>query len=483
MAFEAETKKYKCAGCGEEHQWYKMWESPWFGNWKEDDAPMRVLAAGQTAASSAELAKINNEKPNMICDRICPNCELARRNEVVEMVQTQNDNNIEVKLPPPNLSHIKTVADFSSLLTEKEREAGTIWNSMEQVLVDIKRVAKGKAWRTTGMALHEARAKVQKMEGSSEMSLKEKRRYLMSTAKEIAEGLCKVIKDGRMFSAFLNAGHRFKIGARVSDELMQLYEDYCENPNGEKGGETLRELEAKEEELYEGLAYQCAGGDTSILKALDYHNDIAEGLLIFDFCQAKIGVQTYCNQYMPSTYFDRPDPEKWTFYCRCNWKQVAEHQPEIIDHFVKNGYGDDPLKWPGQGMGCGAKFAPWKRGPSKIVQLLLDGKQEWIEFPAERLPKELDDEIKKVLYHWHNASKRITAEEIMDCVPLVFPKIGGLDPIKYPGISKFDREDWFKAGKPYLSQSGWIALCQIIARKDLINLQCVFDLADEMSRL
>ena len=126
MAFEAETKKYKCAWCGEEHQWFKMWESPSFGNWKEDDAPMRVLAAGQTAASSAELAKINNDKPNMICDRICPNCELARRNEVVEMVQTQNDNNIEVKLPPPNLSHIKTVADFSSLLTEKERQAGKI---------------------------------------------------------------------------------------------------------------------------------------------------------------------------------------------------------------------------------------------------------------------------------------------------------------------------------------------------------------------
>ena len=107
-----------------------MWESPSFGNWREDDAPMRVLAAGQTAASSAELAKINNEKPNMICDRICPNCELARRNEVVEMVQTQNDNNIEVKLPPPNLSHIKTVADFSSLPTEKEREAGKNWNSI-----------------------------------------------------------------------------------------------------------------------------------------------------------------------------------------------------------------------------------------------------------------------------------------------------------------------------------------------------------------
>ena len=66
----------------------------------------------------------------MICDRICPNCELALRNEVVEMVQTQNDEDIEVNLRWENLRHIKTVADFSSLLTEKEREAGKIWNSM-----------------------------------------------------------------------------------------------------------------------------------------------------------------------------------------------------------------------------------------------------------------------------------------------------------------------------------------------------------------
>ena len=176
------------------------------------------------------------------------------------------------------------------------------------------------------------------------MSLKEQRSFVMSTAKELSEGLCKVINNGRMCSAFLNAGKRFKSGMRVSDELMELYEDYCENPNGEKGGETLRELEAKEEELYDGVAYECAGGDTSILKALDYHLDIADGLLISDLCQAKIG-DGHCNQYMPSTNFDKPFPNKWEFYCRCNWKQVAERLPEIIVHFVKYGYGDDPLKW------------------------------------------------------------------------------------------------------------------------------------------
>jgi hypothetical protein len=277
-------------------------------------------------------------------------------------------------------------------------------------------------------------------------------------------------------SAFLTAGFRFKIGERDSDELMQMYEDYCEDPNYGR----LQVVEAKEEEVYEGLAYECAGGDTTILKALDYHNDIADGLLIFDFCQAKIG-DGYCNQYMPSTYFDRPNPNKWTFFCRVNWAQVAELHPEIKDHFMKNGFGDDPLKWPGQGMGCGAKFAPWRRGPSKIVEILIDGKNEWVAFPAERLPEQLDDEIKKVLYQWHNACTRITAEDIMKCIPLVFPKLGGLDPIKYPGISKFDRETWMKEQSPILSKSGWIALCEVIARKDLTNLQCIFDLAQSMS--
>jgi hypothetical protein len=120
-----------------ENKWYDMWESPWFGKWKEDeDTPMRVIAAGQTPAASSHLAQINDEKPRMTCERICANCELDNRNNVVAIVQTLNDDNAEVKLPQENLAQIKTVEDFSSLLTEKELTAGKKWNSMGQVLVD-----------------------------------------------------------------------------------------------------------------------------------------------------------------------------------------------------------------------------------------------------------------------------------------------------------------------------------------------------------
>ena len=121
----------------------------------------------------------------------------------------------------------------------------------------MKRANKGKVWQTTGMALHEAHSKVKRMEGTELMSIRELKKFRLSIAKNIAEGFCKNIQNGRMFEAFLNAGARFKKGKTVTDDLMQLYHEYCEDPNGEKGGEALRELEEKEEDLWEGMAYEC----------------------------------------------------------------------------------------------------------------------------------------------------------------------------------------------------------------------------------
>ena len=111
------------------------------------------------------------------------------------------------------------------------------------------------------------------------------------------------------------------------------------------------------------------------------------------------------------------------------------------------------------------------------------GPQEWVAFPAERLPQILDDEIKKVLKEWHEACHRVTADDIKKWIPLVYPKTNILDPIQYPGISKFDRTKWIQDGSPYLDKSGWIALCEVIARKDSTNLQCVLDLAETMNNL
>ena len=78
---------------------------------------------------------------------------------------------------------------------------------------------------------YEARLSVEKMAGEREMTNKEKRHLVLTTAKSLAEGLCKVIKNGRMFGAFLNAGVRLKRQAEISVELLEMYDKYLENPH------------------------------------------------------------------------------------------------------------------------------------------------------------------------------------------------------------------------------------------------------------
>ena len=178
---------------------------------------------------------------------------------------------------------------------------------------------------------------------------------------------------------------------------------------------------------------------------------------------------------MPSTYWHQPVASRWRFYCKINWSQVIEHHPEICEYFKALGCGDEPDLWPGQDLGCGAKFAPWARGPSKVVEMKVEG--EWVCFLAERLPDQLDDEIKKVQENWHRAQGQITVEEIKASIPLVFPSTNVINGKVYPGVSKFDFAKWEKDGQPVLSKAGWCALCQTIAKKDPLNLGVIFKVA------
>ena len=130
---------------------------------------------------------------------------------------------------------------------------------------------------------------------------------------------------------------------------------------------------------------------------------------------------------------------------------------------------------------CGARFLPWKRGASKVVEvctgLSSDGKPKWECLLADRLPENLDDEIKKHLHEWHQASQKITPEEILEAIPLTIPKLNEIE--DNPGIARFDINLWKKLGQPTLTASGWMALCKIIAKKDPVNLQAIITLCDQ----
>ena len=124
-----------------------------------------------------------------------------------------------------------------------------------------------------------------------------------------------------------------------------------------------------------------------------------------------------------------------------------------------------------------------------MVTIKLEESNQWVCVPAEPLPdvRELDDEIKRVLHRWHEAARRITIEDIRasGCVPLVLPKLDAIDPIRLPGISKFNRQKWESEGGVHLSRAGWVRIFEAVAKKladaeQLLTLRRVRRLPFEM---
>ena len=95
---------------------------------------------------------------------------------------------------------------------------------------------------------------------------------------------------GALFDAFSNAGRRLKIGEELDAKIDKAFKAYMANPGDPK---LLQELEDLEDLVAQGSDYTTADGDTGILKALDHHNDLDEGLQIFDLCRRGAATQTF----------------------------------------------------------------------------------------------------------------------------------------------------------------------------------------------
>ena len=183
----------------------------------------------------------------------------------------------------------------------------------------------------------------------------------------------------------------------------------------------------------------------------------------------------------------------------CDWKGACEVDPdlkrslfsiygtvdddinEVIYNRVKNPF-------------CGARYVPWGRGESQVCEIDVTDPSTRITttlmFIAARLPKELDDEIKKVQGDFMKALGHLTDEEILERLPKAYPAKDYLvDPEHLPGVGRFPVDEWIKEGKPILDTAGWCALCQKIADNDLEHLGGIFDLgvsleakAEELAR-
>ena len=175
------------------------------------------------------------------------------------------------------------------------------------------------------------------------------------------------------------------------------------------------------------------------------------------------------------------DGGKWSFRCGLNIEKIRNFMPETYQACQKAMPNVPEEHWQRHcGVDfCGVKFVPWKKGASKVVELNVGG--DVVAFLAERMPEQLDDEIKNLLHEWHVAAGRVTPEDIMSCIPEALPKVNLIKESKIPGVSRFDFRTWKAQGCPTLLRAGWIALCRCIAMKDEINLSRIITLCDDLS--
>ena len=172
----------------------------------------------------------------------------------------------------------------------------------------------------------------------------------------------------------------------------------------------------------------------------------------------------------------------WKFYCEVSFEQIEEQDPvafKEIEAFFSN-KGIARAHWKSHTHCCGAKFIPWARGCSKVLEIYTES-DGWLALLAERLPEELDDEIKGVIYEWNKACSKVTAEEILAAMPTIYPLTGQPVGGGIPGFRRFDFDKLQEVGCLILMRVGWMTLCQMIARRDAVNLSRIITLCDQFA--
>ena len=230
----------------------------------------------------------------------------------------------------------------------------------------------------------------------------------------------------------------------------------------------LDDLEKKEMVIMEAEDYTTAANredQVALLKALDFSDQIAPGWRMFNICRAKLNERESCGCTMPAAFWHQPNKQAWKFYCRMDWEVLVnaggwDEAPEHVKSWASNmvaAYGRDWKTWPQ--VGCGAKFVPWSRGASIILELKCG--DTWRAMMAVRPPPILLDEIFKVRYEFALRLNAMTPGQIQKVMPMCFPMtypIDGNDGM-FPIVAKFPVDQWIEERQPVFDEASWCALC------------------------
>ena len=145
---------------------------------------------------------------------------------------------------------------------------------------------------------------------------------------------------------------------------------------------------------------------------------------------------------------------------------------------MKDVYGDDITAWPQRG--CQAKFKPFARGASRVIEMRNSETGEWKAFLAARVPEQLDDEIKKVRAQFFQAMEKLEPQDVQDLIPMFMPKTHVIPGVATAGIARYPVDQWIREGQLMISEKGWAKLCIRIAQNDISNLALIFEKANEL---
>ena len=103
---------------------------------------------------------------------------------------------------------LKCRTDDAKAFGDMAPEAFAMWASRGQVVREMKKMNKGWVWTATGMHYNKAIAICQEVDAASasKTNRKEASKFKSKVARELAEKFVSVIKSGRFFGAFMNAG-------------------------------------------------------------------------------------------------------------------------------------------------------------------------------------------------------------------------------------------------------------------------------------
>ena len=368
------------------------------------------------------------------------------------------------------------------------------WATSVGVRRDLKTRNKGHMWYMAGDHINAAKQEIKDGSGlESSLKGQRKKKAIMERAHLLAQALLSSLQSGNLLAAFSAAGRRMIEDNETGLQYIHAYEEAMLDEEDERAQNRLDSAEA---EMAMTTDYQTCSEygvkQAEMLKALDFIDAYGEGLRIYNVCRAKTryipekGKHCSCGLAFPGKLWKKKFPDRpytWRFVCEVDWAALIEAQLKSPDGKLLKSWVDDMHKeygevtaWPK--IGCGSDFTAYKKGYSMIAEVKCpDG--VWAAFSADRLPAQLDDEIKKVQAAFYLAGRKLNAAELKDIIPVSFPMTNQCK--AFPFIAYYPVDEWDERQLPRFSEKSWCKLAMMTAEKDMANLHQCFEVAKKIS--